>query len=175
MYGAPETFSAYNHRGQTTIDSAYVSGVAVMYGSPRQHIWTFANGARENDSKHRVYNFPCDTNGVIPVPPFVEKITSVSLGTCGLGIKTSQIGPDSTPMIFSGMGETVILPVHVVLSTILHISPKPVLPVQIIVKKCIAKAMNLVFPETSSHYRNILSDSVSQSRRAYIVRKQFIL
>ena len=71
QYGAPEAFSAYNHRGQTTIDSAYVGGVAVMYGSPRQHIWTFANGAWENDSRHRVYNCPCDTNGVIPVPPFV--------------------------------------------------------------------------------------------------------
>ena len=71
QYGAPEAFSAYNHRGQTTINSAYVGGVAVMYGSPRQHIWTFANEAWENDSRHRVYNCPCDTNGVIPVPPFV--------------------------------------------------------------------------------------------------------
>ena len=52
QYGAPEAFSAYKHREQTTIDSSYVSGVAVMYGSPRQHIWTFANGAWENDTTH---------------------------------------------------------------------------------------------------------------------------
>ncbi|CAI8045784.1 hypothetical protein GBAR_LOCUS25322, partial [Geodia barretti] len=43
QYGTPEAFWGYNRGGQTTIDSAYVSGVAVMHGSPRQHIWTFAN------------------------------------------------------------------------------------------------------------------------------------
>ena len=71
QYGVPEAFSAYVNAGQTTIDSAYVSGVAVLYGSPRQHIWTFANGAWENDTRHQAYNCPCDTNGVISVPPFV--------------------------------------------------------------------------------------------------------
>ena len=71
QYGAPEAFSAYNYQGQTTIDSAYVSGVAVMYGSPRQHIWTFANGAWENDMTHQTYNCPCDTSGIISIPPFV--------------------------------------------------------------------------------------------------------
>ena len=44
QYGLPGAFYGYNE-GQTTIDSAYVDGVALMYGSPRQHIWTFANGA----------------------------------------------------------------------------------------------------------------------------------
>ena len=71
QYGAPEAFFAYKHRGQTTIDSVYVSGVAIMYGSPRQHIWTFTNGAWENDTTHRDYNCPCDTTGVISIPPFV--------------------------------------------------------------------------------------------------------
>ena len=85
QYGAPEAFSAYNHCGQTTIDSAYVSDVAVMYGSPRQHIWTFANGAWENDSRHRVYNCPCDTNGVIPVPPFVGENYFCESGYLWLG------------------------------------------------------------------------------------------
>ena len=30
----------------------YVCGVVVMYGSPRQHIWTFDNGALENNMTH---------------------------------------------------------------------------------------------------------------------------
>ena len=47
QWGLPDAFRGYNGGRQTTIDSAYVSGVAVMYGSPRQHIWTFANGTRE--------------------------------------------------------------------------------------------------------------------------------
>ena len=67
----PDAFDGYNDGGRTTIDSAYVSGVAVMYGSPQQHIWTFANGAWENDMTHQIWNCPCDTNGVIPIPPFV--------------------------------------------------------------------------------------------------------
>ena len=67
--GLPDAFYGYNRRGQTTIDSAYVCGVAVMYGSPRQHIWTFANGPRENLPSST--SCPCDTTGVISIPPFV--------------------------------------------------------------------------------------------------------
>ena len=58
-------------RGRTTIDSIYFDGVAVMYGSPRQHIWTFANGAWENGTRHRTINCPCDTTGDVLIPPFV--------------------------------------------------------------------------------------------------------
>ena len=71
QYGGPDAFLGYNNGGQTTIDSAYVSGVAVMYGSPRQHIWTFANGAEENYITQAVNNCPCDTNHIISTPPFV--------------------------------------------------------------------------------------------------------
>ena len=67
----PDAFYGYNSDGQTTIDSAYVSGVAVMYGSPQQHIWTFANGAWENQETHGAWNCPCDNIGVISIPPFV--------------------------------------------------------------------------------------------------------
>ena len=71
QWGISDAFWGYNDGGQTTIDSAYVDGVVVMYGSPRQHIWTFANGAWENETTHRDYNCPCDTTGVISIPPFV--------------------------------------------------------------------------------------------------------
>ena len=70
QYGLPGAFYGYSE-GQTAIDSAYVDGVALMYGSPRQHIWTFADGAWENDMNHQDWNCPCGTNGVIPVPQFV--------------------------------------------------------------------------------------------------------
>ena len=66
--GLPDAFYGYNRGGQTTIDSAYVSGVAVMYGSPRQHIWTFANGPRENYTSSS--NCPCDSGSAL-VPLFV--------------------------------------------------------------------------------------------------------
>ena len=69
QHGLPDAFHGYNGGGQTTIDSAYVSGVAVMYGSPRQHIWTFANGAWENTTLST--SCPCDPSGSMSVPPFV--------------------------------------------------------------------------------------------------------
>ena len=64
QYGLPNAFYGYNDDGQTTIDSAYVSGVAVMYGSPRQHICTFASGPYENFivNSHRSV-CSCDING----------------------------------------------------------------------------------------------------------------
>ena len=68
----PDAFFGYSH-GQTTIDSAYVSGVAVMHGSPRQHIWTFAAGAFENEmATYSGRKCPCDAEDTtIPIPPFV--------------------------------------------------------------------------------------------------------
>ena len=71
QWGLPLAFYGYNHHEQTTIDSAYVDGVVVMYGSPRQHIWTFATGAWENDTMHQDWNCPCDTSGSVSIPPFV--------------------------------------------------------------------------------------------------------
>ena len=44
QWGWTPGFYGYNGRGQTTIDQAYFSGVAVMHGSPRQHIWSFVAG-----------------------------------------------------------------------------------------------------------------------------------
>ena len=72
QYGLPHAFQGYNSGGQTTIDSAYVGGVAVMHGSPRQHIWTFAAEPWENGAAPTAtYHCPCDMSGIIPIPPFV--------------------------------------------------------------------------------------------------------
>ena len=40
-----------------------------MYGSPQEHIWTFANGAQENIVSFR--HCPCNSSGSTSVPPFV--------------------------------------------------------------------------------------------------------
>ena len=70
----PDAFSPYNNGGQTTIDSSYVNGVSLTYGSsPRQHIWTFAAAYHEyNIHPHAVC--PCTNTRNNPppaVPPFV--------------------------------------------------------------------------------------------------------
>ena len=63
----------FYHRGvATTIDEAYVCGVSLTHGSPRQHIWTFAAG----NSEHHLtsdYSCPCDAIIDIKVPSFVGK------------------------------------------------------------------------------------------------------
>ena len=38
--GPTDAFEAYDDGVVTTIDGAYVSGVSLTHGSPRQHIWT---------------------------------------------------------------------------------------------------------------------------------------
>ena len=54
----------------TTIDGAYVTGVSLTYGSPQQHIWTFAAGAAEGNPT-TTWACPCDASFDIRVPPFV--------------------------------------------------------------------------------------------------------
>ena len=68
QWGFSSGFLGYRH-GHNTIDKPYFSGVSVMHGSPRQHVWTFVAGYREN------YTFsmscPCDSKSSIPIPTFV--------------------------------------------------------------------------------------------------------
>ena len=71
QYGLPDAFFAYERGYRTTIDVSYVCGVAVMHGSPRQHIWTFANSAYENDHRQITGLCPCATRYNVSIPPFV--------------------------------------------------------------------------------------------------------
>ena len=70
QFYATHAFYTYHYFGQTTLDSAYVSGLSVTYGSPRNHIWTFAVGFTKDQSTYA--NCPCasPTPGVA-APPFV--------------------------------------------------------------------------------------------------------
>ena len=54
-----------------TIEEAYVSGVSLTHGSPRQHIWTFAVGDSEHYSDRQAC--PWDYMTDVPVPSFVSE------------------------------------------------------------------------------------------------------
>ena len=71
QWGWTPGFWEYDQRGQTTIDQAYFNGVAVMHGSPRQHIWSFVAGAFENYTSYTEELCPCDTSYNISIPSFV--------------------------------------------------------------------------------------------------------
>ena len=59
---------------------SYFSGVAMMHGSPQQHIWTFAAGLVENNTTHPYAQRPFDTSTNMPIPSLIllVVITSVS-------------------------------------------------------------------------------------------------
>ena len=72
QYGQIDAFEAYNDGDVTTIERAYVAGVSLTHGSPRQHIWTFAAGHSE-DQPTRDDACPCDASISIRIPPFVGR------------------------------------------------------------------------------------------------------
>ena len=106
QYGLPDGFSGFSDRGQTTIDSVYVSGVAVLHGRPRQHIWTFAVGPWENNTvDHRSERCPCDS-GVTSIPPFVGEDYFCESGYVWPGYRndTDQIRIHSNDPLWDGEG-----------------------------------------------------------------------
>ena len=70
QWGWTAGFWGYRN-GRSSINESYFCGVAVMHGSPRQHIWTFAAGAAEGDPRSYYSHCPCDTSLNIPIPPYV--------------------------------------------------------------------------------------------------------
>ena len=68
--GAPGAFYPYYANPSLTIDSVYVDGVSITYGSaPRKHIWTYANGLNLMNSLQ--YLCPCNNGNSVVPPPFV--------------------------------------------------------------------------------------------------------
>ena len=57
QYGSPDAFLDTLN----SINGVYVDGLSITYGSPRQHLWTFASGASEIPlgKTHTTSNCPC--------------------------------------------------------------------------------------------------------------------
>ena len=56
-----------------SINSVYVDGVSITYGTPRKHIWTYAIGFSDKSSDHPGSNCPCShISGAINPPSFVH-------------------------------------------------------------------------------------------------------
>ena len=51
QYGSTDAF----HEPNRSIDQNPVDGLSITYGSPRQHIWTFAAGMSERDVRPSSY------------------------------------------------------------------------------------------------------------------------
>ena len=69
--GTPDAFYPYYANPSRTIDSVYVDGVSITYGSPsRKHIWTYANGLNLMHSNLQEH-CPCNNGSGLVPPPFV--------------------------------------------------------------------------------------------------------
>ena len=70
QWGSPDAFAAYSSQPPFTIGSAYVDGVSVTHGTPRNHIWTFAAGVSESQP-FTLSTCPCDGSSGKHAPTFV--------------------------------------------------------------------------------------------------------
>ena len=71
QYGNSDAF--YESRGKT-IDEIYVDGLSITYGSPRQHIWTYAAGLGNQplaNNRHTRSNCPCSSYPGASSPSYV--------------------------------------------------------------------------------------------------------
>ena len=71
--GQPQAFVLENRNQPQPIDGPYVDGVSLTYGSPRQHIWTFAASLDEVNTFNNDSRCPCiDLPRPNTVPLFVD-------------------------------------------------------------------------------------------------------
>ena len=68
--GTPDALQP--RKGSNDINAAYVDGVSLTHGNPRQHIWTFMAGLQENSVySNGIFDCPCAPNSPITVPDFI--------------------------------------------------------------------------------------------------------
>ena len=66
QFGTPEGFLSFINERQQTIDGAYVNGISITFGHPRNHIWIFA-ATRTGEY------CPCIVSPENAVPSFVNQ------------------------------------------------------------------------------------------------------
>ena len=70
QFGSPEAFARSIARPSLTIDSQYLDGASITYGSnPRTHIWSYTAGL--TTSSNVQFACPCNTGSTVQSPVFV--------------------------------------------------------------------------------------------------------
>ena len=66
----PDAFGAFGRTSSEPLSGNYVDGVSITYGTPLNHLWTYAAG--NSESGGGTQNCPCNTNGnTSPIPSYV--------------------------------------------------------------------------------------------------------
>ena len=66
---SPDAFSAIERSSSEPLSGNYVDGVSITYGTPPNHLWTYAAGYSESGG--HPFTCPCNTNGPNNVPSYV--------------------------------------------------------------------------------------------------------
>ena len=70
QYGSPDAI--HQHNPINDLNEAYVDGVSLTHGNPRQHIWTFIAALQENSfNTNGVHECPCAPNSPVTPQSFV--------------------------------------------------------------------------------------------------------
>ena len=70
QYGGPDAFNAGITNQYTSVDSNYVDGASITYGSnPRKHVWTYAVGTRTYTLTQ--HDCPCNNANSYQAPSFI--------------------------------------------------------------------------------------------------------
>ena len=71
QYGHPDGIDP-RRTEKNNLNGAYVDGVSLTRGNPRQHIWTFVAALQDNSFHHQGHNeCPCAPNSPVNVPSFI--------------------------------------------------------------------------------------------------------
>ena len=72
QYGGPDAFNAGITNQYTSVDSNYVDGASITYGSnPRKHVWTYASGVVSYSSMYP-HVCPCNSGSPYQAPSFID-------------------------------------------------------------------------------------------------------
>ena len=96
QFGSPDAFGEY-HTNQRSIDSYFLDGIVLTYGSPRCHIWSFAAGVNQRTS--HASQCPCNS-GSFPgtIPPYVQNDYFCDSGRHYATTPTPRIYYDNDPL-----------------------------------------------------------------------------
>ena len=70
QFGKPNAFLSYNNDHSKSIDTDFLDGVVLTYGSPRCHIWSFTSGKSQYLTTNGAC--PCNTAYSGVVPPYIN-------------------------------------------------------------------------------------------------------
>ena len=116
QYGRIDAFEAHHNGQVTTTEEAYVAGVSLTHGSPRQHIWPFVAATVTTETQSQMVKDVHATVLQSPSHHLWEETISVNQESTQVPLMVF------IQMILSGMVKAAVVAVAVAHSTIRHTS-----------------------------------------------------